>query len=70
VKVCYCIDKKEWTNAQNWLNQLFETCKCGPGCCWPFDPFGYAQGPWDLCYETFRNVSTTLNIRNNTIHSS
>jgi DNA-binding transcriptional ArsR family regulator len=33
VKVCYCIDKKEWTNAQNWLNQLFEVCKCGPGCC-------------------------------------
>ena len=32
VKVCYCIDIKEWQVAQQWLNQLFDTYK-GSKCC-------------------------------------
>ena len=33
VKVCYCIDEKEWKAAQVWLNQLFESHKgCGGEC--------------------------------------
>ena len=24
-KVCYCIDEKEWTNAKNYLSNLFES---------------------------------------------
>ena len=31
-KVCYCIDEKEWKAAQLWLNQLFDTYKCGTNC--------------------------------------
>jgi DNA-binding transcriptional ArsR family regulator len=33
VKVCYCIDEKEWKAAQSWLNQLFDTYKGVNGCC-------------------------------------
>ena len=32
-RVCYCIDEKEWKTAQAWLNQLFDRCKPGSGCC-------------------------------------
>ena len=32
-KVCYCIDEKEWKAAQSSLNQLFDSCKAGNGCC-------------------------------------
>jgi len=33
VKVCYCIDEKEWKAAQVWINQLFESYKgCGGEC--------------------------------------
>jgi DNA-binding transcriptional ArsR family regulator len=32
-KVCYCIDEKEWKNAQVYLNQLFDTFKKGSTCC-------------------------------------
>ena len=30
--VCYCIDKKEWKNAQASINQLFDSYK-GSNCC-------------------------------------
>jgi len=33
VKVCYCIDRKEWQAAQQWLNQLFDTYKGSNKCC-------------------------------------
>lgn len=33
VKVCYCIDEKEWKAAQEWINRLFATYKGGTGCC-------------------------------------
>ncbi|MCW5907869.1 MAG: winged helix-turn-helix transcriptional regulator [Chitinophagales bacterium] len=33
VKVCYCIDDKEWTAAKNYLGELFATCSCGSKCC-------------------------------------
>jgi DNA-binding transcriptional ArsR family regulator len=33
VKVCYCIDEREWKKAQVWLNQLFDTYKGGKQCC-------------------------------------
>jgi len=34
VKVCYCIDEKEWKTAQAWLNKLFDAYKrCDPNCC-------------------------------------
>lgn len=33
VKVCYCIDEKEWKEAQRWINQLFQSYKgCGSNC--------------------------------------
>jgi len=32
-KVCYCIDEKEWKEAQAWINQLFDTYKVGSNCC-------------------------------------
>ena len=32
-KVCYCIDEKEWKEAQVWINQLFDTYKGSAGCC-------------------------------------
>jgi DNA-binding transcriptional ArsR family regulator len=32
VKVCYCIDEKEWKTAQAWINQLFNGYK-GGSCC-------------------------------------
>ena len=32
-RVCYCIDEKEWKAAQSWLNQLFDSYKCGNNCC-------------------------------------
>jgi DNA-binding transcriptional ArsR family regulator len=33
VKVCYCIDEREWKAAQVWINQLFESYKgCGVAC--------------------------------------
>ena len=33
VKVCYCIDDKEWKTAQAWINQLFDSYKgCGGTC--------------------------------------
>lgn len=33
VKVCYCIDAKEWKTAQAWINQLFDKYKDGDNCC-------------------------------------
>ncbi len=33
VKVCYCIDEKEWKIAQSWINQLFESYRVKGGCC-------------------------------------
>ena len=33
VKVCYCIDQKEWKAAQTWLNQLFDSYKVNRNCC-------------------------------------
>lgn len=33
VKVCYCINEKEWKAAQAWLNQLFDAYKSGNNCC-------------------------------------
>ena len=33
VKVCYCIDEKEWNLAQAHINQLFSSFKPGKGCC-------------------------------------
>ena len=33
VKVCYCIDAKEWKAAQVWINQLFDSYKSGDNCC-------------------------------------
>ena len=33
VKVCYCIDEKEWKAAQVWINQLFDSYKSGSNCC-------------------------------------
>ncbi|GAC1419155.1 MAG: metalloregulator ArsR/SmtB family transcription factor [Flavisolibacter sp.] len=33
VKVCYCIDEKEWKIAQSLINQLFESYKVKGGCC-------------------------------------
>lgn len=32
-KVCYCIDEKEWENAKNYLNTLFESYKPRKSCC-------------------------------------
>ena len=31
--VCYCIDEKEWKNAQAWINKLFDTYKGNDNCC-------------------------------------
>jgi DNA-binding transcriptional ArsR family regulator len=33
VKVCYCIDEKEWRAAQAWLNRLFDSYKGCSDCC-------------------------------------
>lgn len=33
VRVCYCIDEKQWKAAQAWLNQLFDIYKGCNGCC-------------------------------------
>jgi DNA-binding transcriptional ArsR family regulator len=33
VKVCYCIDEKEWKAAQEYLNRFFDAFKCGSNCC-------------------------------------
>jgi DNA-binding transcriptional ArsR family regulator len=33
VKMCYCIDEKEWKNAQTILNTLFESYKVKVKCC-------------------------------------
>lgn len=34
VRVCYCIDEKEWKTAQVWLNKLFDGYKgCESNCC-------------------------------------
>ena len=33
VKVCYCINAKEWKAAQAWLNQLFDSYKGCNDCC-------------------------------------
>ena len=33
VRVCYCIDEKEWKAAQVWLNQFFDSYKGCNGCC-------------------------------------
>ena len=33
VKVCYCIDEKEWRAAQTALNQLFDSYKGLSNCC-------------------------------------
>lgn len=33
VKVCYCINEKEWKMAQTWLNQLFDGYKGCSECC-------------------------------------
>jgi DNA-binding transcriptional ArsR family regulator len=32
-KVCYCIDEKEWKQAQVWINKLFDNYKGGGNCC-------------------------------------
>lgn len=32
-KVCYCIDDKEWLNAKNYLNSLFESFTTKNKCC-------------------------------------
>ncbi|MBK7666327.1 MAG: winged helix-turn-helix transcriptional regulator [Sphingobacteriaceae bacterium] len=32
-KVCYCIDEKEWKNAQSVFNTLFESYKVKVKCC-------------------------------------
>lgn len=32
-KVCYCIDEKEWANAQMYLQQLFKSYQPGNTCC-------------------------------------
>jgi len=33
VKVCYCIDEKEWENAKNYLNTLFSAYSSKNRCC-------------------------------------
>ena len=33
VKVCYCIDQKEWKATQVILNQMFDSYKSTPTCC-------------------------------------
>lgn len=33
VKICYCIDEKEWKNAKNYFNSLFESYNTKPKCC-------------------------------------
>jgi len=33
VRVCYCIDEKEWKAAQSWLNTLFDSYKGTKNCC-------------------------------------
>jgi len=33
VKVCYCIDEKEWDNAKNYLSTLFESYQRKGNCC-------------------------------------
>lgn len=32
-KVCYCIDEKEWKQAQEFMDKLFESYKTGSSCC-------------------------------------
>jgi DNA-binding transcriptional ArsR family regulator len=32
VKVCYCIDEKEWKAAQAWINKLFDSYVPGNNC--------------------------------------
>ena len=33
VKICYCIDEKEWKNAQTFLSTFFESYKGKSKCC-------------------------------------
>ena len=33
VKVCYCIDEKEWENAKNYLKTFFDSFVPGKKCC-------------------------------------
>lgn len=33
VKICYCIDEKEWETAKNYLNTLFESYTNKAKCC-------------------------------------
>ena len=33
VKVCYCIDEKEWESAKNYLNGLFSSYTANSKCC-------------------------------------
>jgi DNA-binding transcriptional ArsR family regulator len=33
VKVCYCIDEKEWANAKTYLNQFFVSYEVKNKCC-------------------------------------
>lgn len=33
VKVCYCIDEKEWSQAKIYLNKLFDSYKASSNCC-------------------------------------
>ncbi|HRG38616.1 MAG TPA: metalloregulator ArsR/SmtB family transcription factor [Bacteroidia bacterium] len=33
VKVCYCIDEKEWENAKNYINDLFSSYTNKNKCC-------------------------------------
>ena len=33
VKICYCIDEKEWKNAQNFFTALFESYNAKMKCC-------------------------------------
>ena len=32
-KVCYCIDKKEWKAAKNYMNELFDQYRPTDSCC-------------------------------------
>ena len=32
-KVCYCIDEKEWENAKNYLNSMFQSYSSKNKCC-------------------------------------
>ena len=33
VKICYCIDEKEWTEAKRYIDELFESYNTDKKCC-------------------------------------